>query len=129
MKGRVCSTSVWSPAYNSFLLNGGQLSPSRERRRASGDSGSAFFQYVIHAPFSSASLGEAGLLPCAKWRRAKCRLESTSLSLLLKREKLLLCGVEHRQLLWASQCGGNRTIYHHRHGDSSTQQFLVLPLL
>ena len=56
-----------------------------ERRSASGDSRSAFFQYVIHAPFSSASLREAGLLLRAKWRRAKCRLESSSLSLFLRK--------------------------------------------
>ncbi|TNN76794.1 hypothetical protein EYF80_013043 [Liparis tanakae] len=64
-------------------------------------------QYVTHAPFSTASLREAGLLRCAKWRRAKCHLESSSLSPPLQTEKLLGCGAEHRQLLWASWCGGN----------------------
>lgn len=65
----------------------GSSSHSGERRSASGDSCSAFFQYVIHEPFSSASLREAGPLLCAKWRRAKCRLESSSLSLFLRMGK------------------------------------------
>lgn len=65
----------------------GSSSLSGERRSASGDSCSAFFQYVIHAPFSSASLREAGPLLRAKWRRAKCRLESSSLCLFLRMGK------------------------------------------
>ena len=89
LRWRLGSIFVWSLVYDSFLLNGRQLSISGERRHASGDSCLAFSQYVIHASFFSTSLREAGLLLCAKWRRAKCRLESSSLSLLFQAAKPL----------------------------------------
>lgn len=97
---------------------------SRERWWASGDSCSAFSQYVIHASSSSASLQEGGPRLCAKWRRSKCRLKSSSLSLppSLKTTAFGTWSRVCRQLLWASWCRGNWSISSRRHRHCLTQR-------